>query len=366
LIALLVTRWVWRQWLVGQRRQGQWSSRTVVVGSRTSVAAILRQLRDVSPSEFIVTGVCLLDTSAARNENAATEAEDDLDWLGAPVVSNLDEVVGLLASTESDTVLVTSTDLLPPEKVRDLSWRLRPGEHHIVVAPSLMDIGGPRIHTRPVAGLPLLHIETPRHGGPKRAVKRLFDVGAAVLLVVLLSPLFIALAVAIRMASPGHVLFVQERVGAGGRTFRMVKFRSMVSDAEQRVAELLTESRDSGNEVLFKMTDDPRVTPVGRFIRRWSLDELPQLLNVIAGTMSLVGPRPPLQREVDAYELHVHRRFFVKPGITGLWQISGRSSLTWEESVRLDLYYVENWSLTVDLIILWRTFAAVMRRDGAY
>lgn len=182
----------------------------------------------------------------------------------------------------------------------------------------------------------------------------------------LLSPLLVAIAAIVKFSSPGPVLFRQRRVGINGRPFEMLKFRSMVIDAEARLAELQAAQRDAGNAVMFKMKDDPRVTPIGRFIRRFSLDELPQLFNVLGGSMSLVGPRPPLPRETDVYDSHVHRRFLVKPGITGLWQVSGRSNLSWEDTVRLDLYYVENWSMTGDLVILWRTAKAVLGSDGAY
>jgi len=233
------------------------------------------------------------------------------------------------------------------------------------MAPSLTDVGGPRIHVRPVAGLPLLHVETPTFIGPQLFLKRGFDLVGSFLLVVILSPLLIVIAFWVRLSTPGPVLFRQERVGFRGRPFLMLKFRSMVADAEARLPGLL-DRHDAGNEVLFKLQDDPRVTPIGRWLRRYSLDELPQLFNVLGGSMSLVGPRPPLAREVESYEQHVHRKFLVKPGVTGLWQVSGRSSLSWEESVRLDLYYVENWSITGDLLILWRTAKAVLGRQGAY
>jgi lipopolysaccharide/colanic/teichoic acid biosynthesis glycosyltransferase len=173
-------------------------------------------------------------------------------------------------------------------------------------------------------------------------------------------------AIGVRLSTPGAVLFKQDRVGLNGKHFKMLKFRSMVVDAERRLAELSDRDRAEGNAVMFKMKDDPRVTPIGGFLRRFSLDELPQLFNVLLGSMSLVGPRPPLDSEVAVYEHHVHRRFLVKPGITGLWQVSGRSNLSWEDTVRLDLYYVENWSITGDLLILWRTARAVLARDGAY
>jgi len=247
----------------------------------------------------------------------------------------------------------------------ELSWSLEPGGQHLVVAPSLSGIGGPRIHTRPVVGFPLIHVETPTYSGQKLFAKRFFDVLAGSLMVVVASPILLVIALLVKVTSPGPVFFLQDRVGLNGKPFRMIKFRSMVVDAEARL-EQLSSPRDRGNSMLFKMKDDPRVTRVGGLLRRFSLDELPQLINVVKGDMALVGPRPPLAREVEKYARHVHRRFLVKPGITGLWQTSGRSNLSWEDSVRLDLFYVENWSMTGDLIILWRTARAVLSRDGAY
>jgi lipopolysaccharide/colanic/teichoic acid biosynthesis glycosyltransferase len=179
-----------------------------------------------------------------------------------------------------------------------------------------------------------------------------------------LSPLLLLLAVIVRLDSPGPMFFRQDRVGKDGHPFGMFKFRSMVVDAEARLAAL--DQRNEGAGVLFKLRDDPRVTRCGRWMRKYSLDELPQLWNVVLGNMSMVGPRPPLDREVSGYERHTHRRLLIKPGITGLWQINGRSDLAWEEAVRLDLYYVENWSIAGDLFILWRTFRAVIKPSGAY
>ena len=167
------------------------------------------------------------------------------------------------------------------------------------------------------------------------------------------------------MTSRGPAFFKQERVGTEGERFTMYKLRSMYVDAEQRLADLRALNQH-GDGVLFKMKDDPRVTPVGKHLRRFSLDELPQLINVVKGDMSLVGPRPPLQSEVKQYQNDVRRRLLVKPGLTGLWQVSGRSDLSWDESVRLDLHYVENWSLALDLHILWRTMFVVLGRHGAY
>jgi exopolysaccharide biosynthesis polyprenyl glycosylphosphotransferase len=283
-----------------------------------------------------------------------------------PVFVNLEYLGAAMETSGADTVVISSSEDLSPEAVRKISWGLEPGRQHLVVAPSLTDIGGPRIHTRPVAGLPLIHVETPRYTGSKQFTKRAFDLVAASVLLVLLAPLLGVISLMVRLSSPGPVLFRQRRVGINGARFDMMKFRSMVTDAEAMLESLRSQQGREGNTVLFKMANDPRVTPVGRVLRRFSLDELPQLFNVIKGSMSLVGPRPPLESEVDQYDPHVHRRFLVKPGITGLWQVSGRSNLSWEDTVRLDLYYVENWSITGDLVILWRTFKAVVGRSGAY
>jgi exopolysaccharide biosynthesis polyprenyl glycosylphosphotransferase len=209
-------------------------------------------------------------------------------------------------------------------------------------------------------------VETPRYEGAKQFTKRCFDVAASGLAILILGVAMLLIALIVRLSSEGPALFRQQRVGRNGEVFTMLKFRSMVTDAEDRLQALIDHERTVGNDVLFKMREDPRVTPIGKFMRRFSIDELPQLFNIFLGHMSIVGPRPPLPKEVEQYEEHVHRRFLVKPGLTGLWQVSGRSNLSWEESVRLDLYYVENWSLTDDFVLIWRTAKAVLRRDGAY
>jgi lipopolysaccharide/colanic/teichoic acid biosynthesis glycosyltransferase len=203
-----------------------------------------------------------------------------------------------------------------------------------------------------VSGLPLTHVETPNYSRGQRWVKRAFDLIVGAVIVLALSPVLLAVGIMIG-ASDAPVFFVQERIGKNGRPFRMIKFRSMVVDAEQRLHEVNRQS--DANEVLFKRRDDPRITPLGRWMRRHSVDELPQLFNVLGGSMSLVGPRPPLPDEVAKYADHVHRRFLAKPGMTGAWQVGGRSTLSWDESVRLDLSYVENWSLASDIVILART-----------
>lgn len=357
LVALVFSRWVWRQWLTAKRRRGESSYRVALLGSRAAVATIASELARVPSAGYYVV-VAVVPGATAGSATLADTA--------IPVSGDVDGIQNVMSDFDADTLVVASSDDLSPERIRRISWGLDPGRQHLVMAPSLTDIGGPRIHTRPVAGLPLMHVETPSFQGAQLFVKRIFDLVGSVVILLVLSPLLVTIALLVRFSSPGPVLFRQERVGLRGRPFRMLKFRSMVIDAENQLAGLLDRQRDAGNDVMFKLRDDPRITPVGRFIRRYSIDELPQLLNVVGGQMSLVGPRPPLPREVAAYEDHVHRKFLVKPGVTGLWQISGRSSLSWEDSVRIDLYYVENWSLTGDLLVLWRTLKAVVAKDGAY
>ncbi|WP_248240049.1 sugar transferase [Microbacterium kunmingense] len=348
--ALVLERWLWRQWLIARRMTGTYSARVLLVGSEASVTQVARELLRNPIAGYQVVGACV-----PSGRLAATIPGTDI-----PVMGSVDAVDRAVWITGADTVAVTSTDELPADKVKQISWSLEAGRQHLVLAPSIVDVAGPRLHTRPVAGLPLIHVETPKFTGGQRFIKRSVDLVASVLGVIVISPLLIALAITVRLTSDGPVFFRQTRVGLKGREFSMMKFRSMVVNAEEMLADLEREQRDAGNEVLFKMKNDPRVTPIGRVMRKFSLDELPQLFNVMGGSMSLVGPRPPLPKEVAQYATHVHRRFLVKPGITGLWQVSGRSSLSWEESVRLDLSYVENWSLLGDVAILLKTAKAAL------
>jgi exopolysaccharide biosynthesis polyprenyl glycosylphosphotransferase len=356
LALLLIERWAWRQWLYRERAEGRFSDAALVVGSTAKVQSIVAQLQQHSEAGYRVVAVCL--SGGAKG--------DVLPGTSLPVAGGLDDLLDVIDEIKIDTVIISGSDDLMPARIRELSWALEPGRQHLVMAPSLVDVGGPRIHTRPVAGLPLVHVETPRYAGATTFLKRALDLVMSIIAVILLSPVLIGIAIAIKVSSRGPVLFRQERVGLAGKRFTMLKFRSMVTDAEDRLTSLLDVDRSEGNRVMFKMKNDPRVTRVGRFLRSTSLDELPQLFNVIGGSMSIVGPRPPLQREVDLYDKHVHRRFLVKPGITGLWQVSGRSMLSWDESVRLDLYYVENWSLANDFVILLKTIRVVFARAGAY
>ncbi|UFS61166.1 sugar transferase [Subtercola endophyticus] len=355
-LALLFTRLMWRRWLKGKRRRGEYSANVLLVGSEITALHTAKELARYPEAGYRVVGACIPSGLVA----------DYLPGTDIPVAGSVDLIGPAIAATGADTVVITSSDELSPARIRELSWSLEPGRQHLVVAPSLTDIGGPRLHTRPVAGLPLIHVETPRYEGFKRYQKRLFDVASSALLITVLGPILLGLAMIVRLSTPGGVFFRQERVGLNGTHFDMLKFRSMVPNAEALLADLEQEDRSEGNSILFKMKDDPRVTPIGKVLRRYSLDELPQLFNVLRGDMSLIGPRPPLQKEVDLYESHVHRRFLMKPGITGLWQVSGRSDLSWEDSVRLDLYYVENWSMVGDFVILMKTARAVVGSSGAY
>ncbi|MDE0545400.1 sugar transferase [Microbacterium sp. C7(2022)] len=347
---LVLERWLWRQWLIAHRAMGDYSARVLLVGSRDSVSQIAQELHRSTSAGYTVVGACVPSGLVAET----------IEGTDIPIMGNVNAIERAIELTGADTVAITSTDDLPPYKVKQISWNLEAGRQHLVLAPSIMDIAGPRIHTRPVSGLPLIHVETPKFSGGQLFLKRMTDLSLASIGALIISPLLLILALCVKLSGPGPVFFKQKRVGLRGKEFTMWKFRSMVVDAEAQLADLQAE-RDAGNEVLFKMTNDPRVTRVGRFMRRFSLDELPQLFNVIGGSMSLVGPRPPLQSEVDLYATHVHRRFLVKPGVTGAWQVGGRSELSWDDSVRLDLSYVENWSLLGDLAILVRTAKAVFQ-----
>jgi exopolysaccharide biosynthesis polyprenyl glycosylphosphotransferase len=343
------------------RRGGQCLHRVLVVGAGESAATLVRMAQRDPTAGWSVVGVCL-DRSPGRHSHDRPE-RSGFDLLGVPIVGTSDTLHTAIQATRATTVAICPQ--MDGDMLRRVLWALEGSDVDVLVSSALTDVTGPRISIRPVAGLPLLHVEEPELTGARRVLKGLVDVSLAGAALLLLMPLFVVLGLAVRLTSRGPALFTQTRVGRDGHTFKMYKFRSMYIDAEQRLAELQKFNEQAGG-VLFKMRDDPRVTRVGKFLRKWSLDELPQLFNVLRGTMSLVGPRPPLPSEVARYADDVHRRLMVKPGLTGLWQISGRSDLEWDESVRLDLRYVENWSLAMDFVILWRTAFAVLRREGAY
>lgn len=352
----LLCRFVLRKWVHRQRvKSARFMQRVMAVGYERSIAVMARELHRHRYHGMEIVGACLPPNQPYR---------DRIEDLDVPVYGRFGDVVDAVEEAGADTVAVLSCPELDGAELRRLAWQLEESNVDLVVAPALIDVAGPRTTIRPVDGLPLVHVDHPTFSGGRRVAKELFDRASAGLAVLLLSPLMLAIGIAIRLTSRGPALFRQTRIGKNGESFTVLKFRSMYVDAEQRLNELRAVNENDG--VLFKIRDDPRITRLGKLLRRYSLDELPQLFNVLAGQMSLVGPRPPLPSEVEQYAGDVNRRLVVKPGLTGLWQVSGRSDLSWEESVRIDLRYVENWSLALDAMILWRTAFAVLRSQGAY
>jgi exopolysaccharide biosynthesis polyprenyl glycosylphosphotransferase len=349
----LIERYLARRALHRQRTKGRCVKRVVVVGRGGAVLELVDRLHRTSHVGLHVVAACVTPDDRSRVARA----------IDLPV-AGLDDVVETAIRLGADAIAVTSASETAAQFLRSLSWQLEGTGMELLVAPGLVEVAGPRLHIRPFDGLPLLSVEQPRFEGWRRVVKGALDRSVALTALLVLAPVFGMLALAVRLSGPGPVFYRQQRVGLGGRPFTMLKFRSMVPDADQQVAGL-SDGNDADG-LLFKIRHDPRVTPVGRWLRRLSLDELPQLVNVVTGSMSLVGPRPPLPGEVARYDPSVSRRLLVKPGLTGLWQISGRSDLPWEEAVRLDLRYVENWSLALDVQILWKTGRAVLTAAGAY
>jgi len=339
-----------RRALHRRRRRGEAMMSTLVVGDEGPVGRLIADLGGAPHHGYRIEGVC-------------SPAVDSTDHVGGvPVLGGVADVVQVAADRAAEVVIVAGTSVSGPA-LRRLSWALGRVGAHMVVVPDLVEVAAPRLTVRPTAGLSLLEVEvdSPR---PRLVAKSVLDATLTAVLLVLASPVIGAAALAVRLTSPGGAFYQQTRVGVDGRRFTMWKLRTMYADADARRAELAAHSDRDG--VMFKMHDDPRVPPVGKVLRRFSIDELPQLWNVVRGDMSLVAPRPPLVSEVEAYEDQVHRRLRVKPGLTGLWQVSGRADLSWDESVRLDLRYVDNWSVTMDLLILWKTGRAVLRGSGAY
>jgi exopolysaccharide biosynthesis polyprenyl glycosylphosphotransferase len=348
----LVARYVMRRRLHRHRAVGRCMHNVVAVGHEPAVADLVTELKREPYHGLTVVGACV----------ARLSERDDV--AGVPVYGGLDDVTAAVKAFEADTVAVTACPEMDGIRLRSLAWELEKTGTDLCVAPSLLDVAGPRTTIRPTAGLTLLHVDHPQLEGFRVVLKDLFDRCAAAAALIMLAPLMATLAMTIWLSDRGPALFTQVRVGKDGREFRIYKFRTMVVDAEQGKAALMDRNEQDG--VLFKLRKDPRVTAVGAHLRRWSIDELPQLFNVFLGDMSLVGPRPALPAEAEKYAEHVHRRLVVKPGITGLWQVNGRSNLSWDESVRLDLRYVENWSFAMDLQILWKTVSAMLRGSGAY
>jgi exopolysaccharide biosynthesis polyprenyl glycosylphosphotransferase len=274
------------------------------------------------------------------------------------------QIVAKAIDNNCDQIMVGQSAIISAAELRKLGWALEETSIDLIVAPAVTEIAGPRLKVSNVEGLPLLHLEQPVFSGVSRVTKRLLDLVLSVIGLIVISPFLLIVALMIKFYDRGSIFYTQKRIGQNNKEFSVYKFRTMYEGSHEQRGKVMAETNKDPR--LAKDPQDPRVTKPGLFLRRWSIDEIPQIINVLKGEMSLVGPRPPLAEEVNQYEKSEKRRLLVKPGLTGLWQVSGRSELDWEDAVRLDLYYVENWSLTLDILIIIRTAAAVWRGEGAY
>jgi exopolysaccharide biosynthesis polyprenyl glycosylphosphotransferase len=359
IVLLIFIRWVARRVVVRARhKHGRCITRVLIVGNAPAVCDLTKSLAREPRSEYEVVGACI--------PGPVIRTKLDIPGVGTiPTFGDESNVVGAVTATNSHAVAVTATERLDGRGFRDLSWELEKLDVDLLVAPGVVDVAGPRLQMRPVAGLPLIHVEKPQYNGAKRFEKRLFDVVFSSTVLLCGLPVLLAVAAAVKLTSKGPIFYRSERIGIDGQAFEMIKFRTMVDGADALVDKLAALNVIEGG-VLFKMRSDPRVTRVGQFLRKHSIDELPQFINVLKRDMSVVGPRPPLATEVKSYDDYAKRRLLVRPGITGLWQVSGRSDLSWEDSVRLDLFYVENWSMIADLLIAVKTVKVVFSHTGAY
>lgn len=358
-LGLLVTRSYWRSELSKARMRGEMQTSVVAIGRRHEVTLLASQLTKNPIHGYRIVGIGIPGYGGPCGETI------DVDGQAVPIVGDERAALATVSDRAVHTVAITDPEHFGVEGISSLTWTLDALDVDLVVSPGVMDVAGARLLMRPVADFPLIHVEKPQYRGTARFTKRAFDFVFALIALIALAPFFVVVALVIKLTSRGPVFYCAERIGKDGRPFFMLKFRTMVENADAQVSNLLEHNEIAGG-VLFKMRDDPRVTRVGRWLRRLSIDELPQFINVLKQDMSVVGPRPPLRREVDTYDGKISRRLLVKPGITGLWQVSGRSTLSWDQSVRLDLSYIENWSMAGDLVIIFRTARAVLAADGAY
>ncbi|MEV6563604.1 exopolysaccharide biosynthesis polyprenyl glycosylphosphotransferase [Streptomyces kronopolitis] len=351
------------RYLLAIRRRAQALRRVLIVGEAGAVDVVLAELAHRTDHEYVVVGSCLVGDEAT---DSALPVCDRLASDGDAPEGALDgdRVLGCAAELGADLVFVAPGRQMSAARVRRLAWALHDGGRNLAILPGLIDVSQHRVRLAKAAGLTVMHIDPAARRGIPVLLKQATDRLGALLLLMLLAPVFAVVAAAIRCTTAGPVFYWQIRVGRDLRPFRMWKFRTMVVTADRMRAALEQSNEHDG--AMFKMRRDPRVTPVGRLLRRFSLDELPQLFNVLAGHMSLVGPRPPLPEEVERYDGTEIRRLSVKPGLTGLWQVSGRSDLSWDETVALDLSYVDNWSYSRDIGVLVRTVRAVVDGRGAY
>ncbi|PLV55074.1 sugar transferase [Mycobacterium simiae] len=358
-IALLTGRSLWRRHIGTLRARGQCQTKVLAIGDRQAVSHLAQELARAPRAGCVVVGVCIPGYGPSRGNTLTVQGRE------VPILGDERHAIAAIDSCGADTVAVTRTEHFGVRGIRELMWQLETKDVDLVVSPGVMDVAEARLTLQLTAGLPLLHVEKPQYEGTQRFQKQAFDFLFSLAALIAAAPLLMVAAIAVKLTSRGPIFYRSERIGIDGNPFTMLKFRTMTDGADQQIDHLLPQNECAGG-MLFKMRKDPRVTPVGRVLRRFSIDELPQFVNVLKGDMSVVGPRPPLRREVENYAGDVKRRLLVKPGVSGLWQVSGRSDLSWEESVRLDLSYVDNWSMAGDLMIVAKTVKAVLASHGAY
>jgi exopolysaccharide biosynthesis polyprenyl glycosylphosphotransferase len=342
LLVLFIVRRILRRRLLRARSQGRYLSRVLLLHSGVSDPVEQR--------------LALAQHAGFNIVHKIVTAEK--------VNFDVKEIVSNALSNNCDSIMVGQSAVISATELRKLGWALEQTNIDLIVAPAVTEIAGPRLKVSNVEGLPLLHLEQPAFSGASRVTKRILDLTISIVGLIFISPFLLIVAILIKSSDRGSVLYTQKRIGQNNKEFNVYKFRTMYEGSHELRAQVMAETDKDPR--LAKDPQDPRITKPGLFLRRWSIDEIPQIINVLKGEMSLVGPRPPLAEEVNKYEKSETRRLLVKPGLTGLWQVSGRSELDWEDAVRLDLYYVENWSLTLDILIIIRTAAAVWRGEGAY
>lgn len=362
ILGLVLNRWLARRYVARRRADGSYQTTVLAVGNGDAVSSLANDLTRRPTDGFRVVGACIPGSGPITDQHLVVRDES------IPIVGgggcDPATLEMLIRRFGADTLAVVGTEHLGVQQIRRLIWKLEPLGVDLLVSPGVTDVAGSRLTMLPVAGLPLLHIEKPQYRGAGRLQKRIFDICFASAALAVTLPILLIAGAAVKATSSGPVFYASERIGLGGRSFKMLKLRTMVQDADKRLVNLLNSNECDGH--LFKIKDDPRVTPVGRVLRRFSIDELPQFINVLRREMSVVGPRPLFWLQAEDEDSDSLRRLLVKPGITGLWQISGRSDLSWDDAIRLDLSYVDNWSMASDLMIIARTLRAVFRHSGAY
>lgn len=356
---LLFGRHFWNRKLARERAEGRSETSVLAIGDKRAVAVLAHNLMRKQASGYRIVGVGIPGYGEPNGEVIVVNGEE------IPILGDEVAALGAIEECGANTVAITGPEHFGVNGVRRLVWQLEAMDIDLIVSPGLIDIASQRLVMRPVSGYPLIHVQKPQYEGAHRFEKRAFDFCFALAALVATAPILVCAAIAIKLTSRGPICYAVERIGLDGRPFTMLKLRTMVADADDQL-HTLTDQNESPGGVLFKMRDDPRITPIGKILRGYSLDEIPQFLNVLKNDMSVVGPRPPLSTEVETYNREVKRRLLVKPGVTGAWQVSGRSDLSWADSVRIDLSYVENWSMAGDLVIILKTLRAMLSRRGAY